>query len=85
MSLNPSNTANGVNCYENESIIDESSPLITEETVAAHYVGAAIYGDEEAQCLPDKPPKQETPKDVAGVISILLLGTRIPCFNNAIP
>lgn len=48
MSLNPSNTANGVNCYENESIIDESSPLITEETVAAHYVGAAIYGDEEA-------------------------------------
>ena len=88
MSFSSSNTTSGINCYQNEPIVDESTPLIR-EVVPVNYTGTGVvavaHDDEEAQCLtalPDKQPQQEPPKNVAGVISILLLGTEISWFKE---
>lgn len=79
MSFPSSNIANDINSYKNESIVDESTSLIA-ASVPVNYSGiravAVARSDEEAQCFPNEQP-QELPSNVAGVISILLLGTDI--------
>jgi hypothetical protein len=81
MSFLSSNSTNDINAYENESTVDESTPLIA-EVIPVDYTGAkaVIHDDEEAHYLPplpNKQPQQELPRNVAGVISILILGADV--------
>lgn len=81
MAFAPPNISNYSAIYENEEPVSASTPLIKGLVPAlpVNYAGVAVKrNDEEAPCLsalPDKQPLQEIPRNVAGVISILLLGT----------
>jgi hypothetical protein len=80
-----SNTANNIREKRQHSKSDERTPLLEgwENTKTKGYLvasdDAAVRADEEAaRCenpLSDKPPRGPIPQNVAGVISILLLGT----------
>lgn len=80
MRFPPSNIANDINGDERESIVDESDSLIA-ASISVDYASikavAVVCSDEEAQCFPHEQPQQELPRNIAGVISILLLGTDI--------
>jgi hypothetical protein len=84
MALSSPITSNQNTRNETELPIDESTPLfgdVVPET-AVNYAAVSLgRNDEEAQCLPDKRPPREIPRNVVGVISILLLGTGILSFS----
>lgn len=84
MTISSSPIANGIIESQKKPRIDESSPLIAHGSPVIKYLApdlaAVARDDEEAQCheavLPDKPSNPETGRNVAAVISILLLGVR---------
>jgi len=85
--MNPSqhaNTTNGIARIPQKGIIDERTPLLKGRDEDSRGLNAVIgevspyeADAEAARCespLVDKVPSPETPRNVAGVISILLLG-----------
>lgn len=74
------NFTNNEGEYVNEAVPDERTPLLKKESARFNDVVPCVaeIDEEAAQALVDKSPLQEESTNIAGVISILLIGVSEP-------